>query len=58
MVENLVMYGRPVIRKQQLEKEDFKLQEARSHKLPAHLRKLRLLLTLTSVTNLIMILLS
>jgi len=28
MVEDLVMYCRPVLRKHQLEKEDFELQEA------------------------------
>jgi len=36
MVKILVMYWRPVIRKQQLEKEDLELQEAPT-KLPAHL---------------------
>jgi hypothetical protein len=38
-VEILVIYGRPVIRKQQLEKEEFRLQEERPN-LPAHLQNL------------------
>jgi len=37
MVAILVMYWKPVIRKQQLEKEDFRLQEERPN-LPAHLK--------------------
>ena len=39
MVQILVMYGKPVIRKPQLEKEEFRLQEERPNP-PAHLQNL------------------